>query len=384
MKSNWRIKKLGEVCDFYNGLWKGKKLPYIEVGVIRNTNFTKDGELDDTNIAYLEVEKKQFEKRKLSYGDIVIEKSGGGPKQPVGRVIIFDKKEGDFSFSNFTSVIKIKRKDQIDFKYLHKYLFFSYITGVTKKMQSHSTGIRNLNFKLYKEIEIPFPPISVQKRIVKALDEAFEKIAKVKENTEKNLQNARELFESYLQNVDAKKELLGSLVNITTGKLNVNAAKESGKYPFFTCARGIYAIDKYAFDCEAILLAGNNAVGDFNVKHYKGKFNAYQRTYVITLNDEKRILYRYLYFQMLKSLKIFKQKSVGAGTKFLKLSVIKEMWIALPSIKEQKSIIAKLDNISSETKKLEAIYQQKLNDLVELKKSILKKAFKGELTGGCS
>ena len=181
MKSNWQTKKLGEVCDFYNGLWKGKKPPYIKVGVIRNTNFTKDGELDDADIAYLDVEKKQFEKRKLSYGDIILEKSGGGPKQPVGRVIIFDKKEGDFSFSNFTSVIRIKRKDQIDFKYLHKYLFFSYITGVTKTMQSHSTGIRNLDFKLYKEIEIPLPPFPEQHRIVKILDDVFEKIAKAKE-----------------------------------------------------------------------------------------------------------------------------------------------------------------------------------------------------------
>jgi type I restriction enzyme S subunit len=384
MKNNWQIKKLGDVCDFHNGLWKGKEPPYIEVGVIRNTNFTKDGELDDVDIAYLDVEKKQFEKRKLFYGDIVLEKSGGGPKQPVGRVIVFDKKEGDFSFSNFTSVIRIKRKDQVDFKYLHKYLFFSYISGVTETMQSHSTGIRNLDFKLYKEIKIPLPPFPEQHRIVKILDEVFEKIAKAKENAQKNLQNARELFESYLHGVDADKESVGSLVNIATGKLDVNAAKEDGKYPFFTCAREIYAIDKYAFDCEAILLAGNNAVGDFNVKHYKGKFNAYQRTYVITVNNENRVLYRYLYFQMLKSLKEFKQKSVGVGTKFLKLGMIKEMRIVLPSIKDQTSIVTKLDILLTETKKLEAIYQQKTVDLEELKKSMLQKAFNGKLAGACS
>ena len=87
----WQIRKLGEVCDFYNGLWKGKEAPYINVGVIRNTNITKDGNLDDSEIAYLDVEKKQFVKRKLIFGDIILEKSGGGPKQPVGRVIIFNK-----------------------------------------------------------------------------------------------------------------------------------------------------------------------------------------------------------------------------------------------------------------------------------------------------
>lgn len=126
-------------------------------------------------------------------------------------------------------------------------------------------------------------------------------------------------------------------------------------------------------------MAGNNASGDFNVKHYKGRFNAYQRTYVITVNKENKILYRYLYFQLLNSLKEFKLKSVGVGTKFLKLGMIKDLQIPLLSIDEQKSIVKKLDELSKKTKKLEEIYRQKLADLEELKKSILKKAFDGEL-----
>ena len=82
-------KTLGEVCEFHSGLWKGKKPPYVHVGVIRNTNFTKDGRLDEDDIAFLDVELKQFDNKKLKFGDIILEKSGGGPKQPVGRVIIF-------------------------------------------------------------------------------------------------------------------------------------------------------------------------------------------------------------------------------------------------------------------------------------------------------
>ncbi|WP_404791433.1 restriction endonuclease subunit S [Altericista sp. CCNU0014] len=199
-------------------------------------------------------------------------------------------------------------------------------------------------------------------------------------NTEKNLINAHELFESYLRNLDADKKSLGNLVNIRTGKLDANAATEDGQYPFFTCSREIYKIDKFAFDCEAILLAGNNAVGDFNVKYYKGKFNAYQRTYVITVNRENKILYRYLYFQILKSLKDFKLQSVGAGTKFLKLGMIKDLQIALPTIKEQQEIITILDKLETETQHLEAIYHKKLASLNELKQSILQKAFTGELT----
>ena len=233
---------------------------------------------------------------------------------------------------------------------------------------------------LAERFAVSYPTsIDEQQRIVGILDEAFEGIATAKVNAEKNLKNARALFESHLNGMDAEKIPLGDLVKITTGKLDANAAVEGGQYLFFTCSREIYAIDNYAFDCEAILLAGNNAVGDFNVKHYKGKFNAYQRTYVITVNQQKRVLYRFLYFQMLKSLKKFKEQSVGVGTKFLKLGMIKDMEIALPSLAEQERIVSKMDLLREETHRLESIYQRKLAALDELKKSLLHQAFSGQL-----
>jgi len=143
--------------------------------------------------------------------------------------------------------------------------------------------------------------------------------------------------------LDWKIKTLGEVCNISTGKLNANAAVENGKYLFFTCSREIFTIDHFAFDCEAILLAGNNAVGDFNVKHYKGKFNAYQRTYVITINKGEPLLYKYLYLQVESALKDFKLKSVGAGTKFLKLDMIKNLKLHLPPLPEQKRIVAILN-----------------------------------------
>ena len=75
--------------EFLNGLWTGKKPPFQKIGVIRNTNFTNSGIIDYTDVAYLDVEVKAFEKRKLYPGDIIVERSGGGPKQPVGRVVFF-------------------------------------------------------------------------------------------------------------------------------------------------------------------------------------------------------------------------------------------------------------------------------------------------------
>ena len=120
----WETQSLDNLCDFKNGLWKGKRPPFVKVGVIRNTNFTKGGILDDSDIAYLEVEKKQYETRRLEFGDLILERSGGGPKQAVGRVIAFEKEAGEFSFSNFTSIIRIKDKTRLHHSFLHKFYIF--------------------------------------------------------------------------------------------------------------------------------------------------------------------------------------------------------------------------------------------------------------------
>ena len=207
MKSGWKTKTLEEACQFSNGLWKGEKPPFVNVGVIRNTNFTREGALDDSDIAYLDIEAKKFEKRRLQFGDIILEKSGGGPKQPVGRVALFDKAEGDFSFSNFTAALRIRDPHELGFRFLHKLLYWTYVSGVTEGMQSHSTGIRNLDGDAYKAIRIKFPPLPEQQRIVSILDEAFDGIATAKANAEKNLQNARALFESHLESVFTQRGL---------------------------------------------------------------------------------------------------------------------------------------------------------------------------------
>lgn len=401
IQNNWQIKKIYEVCGFYNGLWKGKKPPYIKVGVIRNTNFTKDGELDDSNIAYLEVEKKQFENRKLTYGDIILEKSGGGPKQPVGRVVIFNKKEGDFSFSNFTSAIRVKKSSELDFNFLHRFLFFSYISGVTEKMQSHSTGIRNLDSKLYKNIEIPVPPIVEQHRIVQILDEVFENIEKAKENTEKNLQNFKELFESYLQSVfanpgkDWEEKRLGEAYDVRDGTHDSPKYQKEG-YALITSKnlkRDELDYQKIKYISEKdykkinerskvhkgdILFAMIGTIGNPVVIKNEPDF-AIKNVALFKIPKEQNS-YFLKYFLDSKFV-IDKMMSEAKGTtqKFVGLGYLRDFKILLPKLEEQKSIVDKLGALSAETRKLEAIYQQKLADLEELKKSLLQKAFSGEL-----
>ena len=170
MKQGWEIKKLGDITTSINGLWTGKKPPFITIAVIRNTNFTKDCKLDTSDIAYIDVEVKQFANRKLQCGDIIIEKSGGSDKQPVGRPILFNIEDGEYSFSNFTSTLKVNDKMLISPNFLHRFLAFIYGRGDTAAMQSKTTGIRNLDFNLYKSINIPIPPLPEQEKIVAELD----------------------------------------------------------------------------------------------------------------------------------------------------------------------------------------------------------------------
>lgn len=136
---------------------------------------------------------------------------------------------------------------------------------------------------------------------------------------------------------------LSEICSFTTGKLNSNAAVENGKYPFFTCSPETLKINDYAFDQEAILLAGNNAEGNFNIKYYVGKFNAYQRTYVFSA--AKNCYLKYLYYSLKLCLENFKQISQGTATKFLTAKILNSFEIELPSLDIQKKIASILTNL---------------------------------------
>ncbi len=135
---------------------------------------------------------------------------------------------------------------------------------------------------------------------------------------------------------------LGTLADIKTGKLDVNAQDIDGVYPFFTCAATPYKINQYAFDNEAVLVAGN---GDLNVKYYDGKFNAYQRTYVIQNKDNKRLCMKYLYYFMNTYIEQLRRDAIGGIIKYIKLGNLTNAQIPLPPIKEQEKISHLLDRV---------------------------------------
>jgi len=404
MTAGWQTKSLEETCLFLNGLWKGETPPFVNVGVIRNTNFTKDGALDDTDIAYLDVEVKKFEKRRLQFGDIILEKSGGGPKQPVGRVALFDKADGDFSFSNFTSAIRVRNTDEMDCRFLHWFLYWIYLSGITEKMQSHSTGIRNLDGNAYKAIKITYPKLPEQQRILTILNEAFEGIASATANSEKNLANARELFDSYLESVFNRQRdgwttcsLAGCLKLITYGFTNPMPTSLSG--PYMVTAKNIrrgeidYAnsrrTSQEAFDnlltdksrpiIGDVLLTKDGTLGRLAVVP---EANLCINQSVALLRPNERMNPHFM--KCMLSSPTYQRRMIddsdGATIKHIYITRVDKMNVVFPpSITEQNVVVENLNLFMRKTQRLEAIYQQKLVALDELKKSLLQQAFAGAL-----
>ena len=144
---------------------------------------------------------------------------------------------------------------------------------------------------------------------------------------------------------------LGELTKIRTGKLDANAASEDGTYPFFTCSKEPLRISTYSYDCECVLVAGN---GDLNAKYYNGKFDAYQRTYIIESNGDGRLHLPYLYHFMTRYIQELRELSIGGVIKYIKLGNLTDAEISLPSVKEQKDACEKLKKIKNIIDKKEA------------------------------
>ena len=139
---------------------------------------------------------------------------------------------------------------------------------------------------------------------------------------------------------------LKDIINMKTGKLNSNAQENNGKYPFYTCAPNPLKINTYAYNENAILLAGNNANGVFHINKYNGKFNAYQRTYIITEERRKNNL-DFIYYCLQLKLNYFKEISQGSATKFLTKKMLDDIEIELPPLETQEkiaSILSALDD----------------------------------------
>ena len=374
MKKGWEMKKLGDVCYSKSSNVSQNQLAN-EVG--NYPIFGASGLIKNVS----------FYHRDKPYLSIV--KDGSG----FGRITKMEA---------FTSVIGtlqyILPNDEIDLDYLNYSLM-----SVDFKKYVQGAAIPHIYFKDYKNEPFLFMPRSEQQRIVSILDEAFAAIFAAKANAEQNLKNAKELFESYLQGVFEKKgdgwehTRLGDICQINDGTHFSPENTSEGKYMYIT-AKNIkpYFIDltKISYisekDHKEIYARCSPVKGD--VLYIKDGATAGIAT-LNTLDEEfsllssvallkcsSKIMNTFLVHYMNSTIgkKNFLGYIDGAAITRLTLIKIKNVCFSLPPIKAQQIIVQKLDALSVETKRLEAIYQQKCLDLEELKKSVLQKAFNGE------
>ncbi|MDP3360021.1 MAG: restriction endonuclease subunit S [Lutibacter sp.] len=379
LPKGWEIKRLGDVCYSKSS------------NVSQNQLADEVGDYPIFGASGL-IKNISFYHRDKPYLSIV--KDGSG----FGRITKMEA---------FTSVIGtlqyILPNDEIDLDYLNYSLM-----SVDFKKYVQGAAIPHIYFKDYKNEPFLWMPLPEQQRIVAILDEAFAAIAKAKDNAEQNLKNSKELFESYLQNVFENKgegweeKTLGQISKtFGRGKSKHRPRNFSGLYggvyPFIQTGNvrncnhyiteytqtynevGLAQSKLWPAGTICITIAAN--IAETGVL----SFDACFPDSVIGIVVDEKFADRDFVEYLLQSFKVrIVALGKGAAQANINLGTFENELFPFPSIKVQQAIVQKLDALSAETKKLEAIYQQKINDLEELKKSVLQKAFSGELTSPSS
>jgi len=244
---------------------------------------------------------------------------------------------------------------------LNRYLYF-YLKNKQDDIQNskHGAGIPGLNSRAIKNLRIPVPPLPVQQEIVRILDNFTELTTQLTAEIEAR-KKQYEYYRDWLLSQEELNKLcpdgveyskLDSICNlITTGKLNANAMVENGKYPFFTCDANPYRINEYAFDTTAIIISGNGSqVGHINF--YQGKFNAYQRTYVLSEfnNVDVKYLLHYLKGNLNNYIILHSKKG---SVPYITMPMLKNFSVPVPPMPVQQEIVRILDNFTELIAQLE-------------------------------
>ncbi|GAA9981645.1 hypothetical protein VN0969_00940 [Helicobacter pylori] len=336
--------------------------------------FYKIGTFGNTADAF--ISKKLFLEYKTKYsfpkkGDILISASG-----TIGRAVIYDGKPAYFQDSNIVWIDNDETLVKNDF------LFYAY--SHVKWNTEHTTILRLYNDN-FRNTLIPLPPLNEQSAIANILsgldrylynlDALILKKESVKKALSFELLSQRKRLKGF--NQAWQRVRLGDICEITTGSLDANEMVYYGKYRFYTCAKEYYFIDKYAFDTEAILISGNGAYVGY-VHYYKGKFNAYQRTYVLDNFSEHIIFVKYFLTMFLQS-HIQTNKNEG-NTPYIVMGTLKDFEILLPPLNEQiaiANILSALDNeissLKNKKRQFENIKKALNHDLMSAKIRVLKK-----------
>ena len=379
-----------------------KRKEMVSKGVLfLSTPALVDGSIDTLSSNFITQEKfNSISKGRLENFDIVMTTRG-----TIGKLAFF-KSSLEFPTGLINAQMLILRADPEFVR--PKYLF--YLMGSDKyqsQMKSFSSGSAQPQIPItdLKKTALSFPSIEIQDQVIALIDgytnlvkNNNRRIAILEEmaqslyrewfvnfrypghaddtnNTENS--NKPTLIDSPLGPIPEGWEVkkFSELVNYKTGKLNSNAAVVGGDYPFFTCSRETYRTNTWSFDCECVLLAGNNANAIYPIKYFNGKFDAYQRTYVITEKDRYEITPSFLFYCLELKLGQLKSMSTGTSTRFLTKGILDNLDLLIPS----SALISEFDSIAVNLLNSQAILRKKNENLKKQRDMLLPKLISGDI-----
>ena len=401
----WRIVKVGDVCDFFRGLTykKTDEVEFSSNAVLRANNITLGkGVLNFGEIKYIS-DSINIPNSKFVKKNSVLICTASGSKSHLGKTAFVDD-DYKYAFGGFMGLLIPRAK--LDGKYLYWITASKAYSDFIAEL-SDGANINNLKFSQLSEFSFPMPSLEEQKRIVAILDEAFAGIDAAIANTEKNLANARELFESYLNLVFTKRgdgwidQRFGEICSFVRGPFGGSLKKSCFVEEGFAVYEQQHAINdqfesvRYFIDdkkfqemrrfelfpgdlimsCSGTM--GRVAIVPSTIK--RGVIN--QALLKLTPSDKIDAQYLRLWMESDSFIEEIEKHSQGAAIKNVSsVKVLKEIEVPIPDLSKQKEIVSKILDYREQTNQLGSIYQKKLNSLKELKQSLLQKAFSGELT----
>ncbi len=400
LPKHWQVKRLGEVCEISIGKTPPRKdKTYWDINKETNNVWISISDLQYSRNKFVYDSKEYISDKGVSISRIV--KKGTlllSFKLTIGKLAFAGV---DLFTNEAIAALPIVKEDLLDKFYLYYYLLsfdWDRITEGESKVKGKTLNKQ----KLYK-IPIPIPPLAEQKRIVSILDKVFAEIDKAKDNAEKNLKNAKELFESYSNNIFENRgkhwevKRLGEVCIVERGSsprpikqyltdekdginwIKIGDTKNVDKYIYKTAQKITKEGAKKSRYVRKgdLILSNSMSYGRPYIMMTDGCIH--DGWFVLRLNDT--IIPDYLY-QLLISKFVreqFNKLASGAVVKNISSDLIKKVTLLIPPLSEQKKIVKELDKLKEETRELQEIYQKKIDDLEELRRSILEKAFKGEL-----
>lgn len=398
MNSKWKTKNLGEICELINRGISPKYTSSDGVCVL-NQKCVRDHKINFDLSRIHDFKTKNVSREKfIQVGDVLVNSTGTGT---LGRVAQVKELPFEATVDSHITIAR-PRKNIFDAAFFGYAMIF--IEEEIAKRGDGCGGQTELARNTLKNDFIVTYPESIieQKYIVTVLDKSFAAIAKAKTNAEKNLKNAKELFESYLQGVfeskgsDWDEQTLGEVCNVigggTPSKSNIKfyngdicwATVRDMKCEIIKDTEHKITRDAVKNSSTNIIPKGNviiaTRVGLGKVCLIENDTAINQDLRGIVPLNPKLLLVDFLYRWLKSIAHRIVEEGTGATVQGVKLPFIKSLIIYIPPPSEQQRIVYQLDALSAKTKKLEDLYHAKINNLEDLKKSILQKAFSGELT----